>query len=435
MPNFFVNLAAFIVAISFLVAFHEWGHYIVARSLGVKVLRFSIGFGKVLWSKTTQSGVEFCISAIPLGGYVKMLDEREGPVEPSEQHLAFNRQNVWKRIAIVAAGPLANFILSILFFTIVYMVGVKGVAPIVVGIMPDSPASQTQIQTGDEFIAVDKTPVRTLMELSRGLVQHMDKPDVTVSLVHQDKPYTVSLPMPSLNEKEQGIYDSMGLTMGLPALVGDVKPETPAARAGIKPGDTIIAMNNEPVTNWMDLVVYVAEHPNETLTLELSGTQTRTVQVVTALKEDGKGFIGVGINENFMRKAQLGFVSALIKAVVQTYDYALLTLKMIVKMVTGQASLEHLSGPLTIAQVAGATAKVGLTYYLDFLAVISISLGVLNLLPVPVLDGGHLLYYFIEVLRGKPLTEAAQMIGLRVGLTILVSLMVLAFYNDILRLV
>lgn len=437
MPNFLINLAAFVLAISFLVAFHEYGHYCVARRLGVKVLRFSIGFGPIIWRKVLKNGVEFCISAIPMGGYVKMLDEREGPVPADQVHLAFNRQSPWKRIAIVIAGPLTNFLLAFLLFIIVMMSGIDGIAPIVIDVKPDSPASHAGIHHDDEIIAVEGQKTETIMQVSRAFAKDLDKPTVSLTLEHHHKPYTVLLPMPSLlDSNEKDLFDNMGLVMGLPARVGKLQPGSPAESVGLKHGDRIVSINDESILDWMKVVDFVSVHPGEKLKLGVRRAGTlETIEIIPETKANGKGYLGVYLDESLLRKEKLGFLSAVTASFKQTYQYSWLTLKMIYLMITGQASLEHLSGPVSIAQVAGATAKVGFTYYIDFLAIISISLGVLNLLPVPMLDGGHLLYYFIEVVRGKPLSEAAQMMGLRIGLIILVSLMFVAFYNDILRLV
>lgn len=436
MSNFFINLLAFLVAISFLVAFHEFGHYWVARRLNVKVLRFSIGFGPVLWSKILRNGVEFCISAVPMGGYVKMLDEREGEVAEHDLPFAFNRQNVWKRIAIVLAGPAANFLLAIILFVVVLMAGVQGVAPIVVEVKPDSPASHAGVHPHDEIIAVDGKPINTVMQLSRAIVGHLEDPKISLTLDHHQQPYTVALPLPSMQDSdEKNIYENMGLVLGLPAKLGGVIPDSPAEKAGLKAGDQIVSIDGQDMYDWTKVVTYISDHPEPmTLGVQRAGS-SHAVHVIPEKKPNGKGFLGVHIDESLLRKEKLPFSGAISSSLKQTYEYSWLTLKMIYFMMSGQASLEHLSGPVSIAQVAGATAKVGFTYYLDFLAIISISLGVLNLLPIPMLDGGHLFFYLVEVLRRKPLSEATQMIGLRIGFAILVSLMLVAFYNDLLRLV
>lgn len=437
MPNFFFNLVAFVVAISFLVAFHEYGHYCVARFFKVKVLRFSIGFGPILLKKRLSNGVDFCLSAIPLGGYVKMLDEREGPVADQDLHLAFNRQSVLKRMAIVAAGPFTNFLVAFILFSAVLMTGIDGIAPIVIHVQDESPASLAGIQADDEIIAVSGTQTQTLMQVSRAMGKALNEKSLSVTLQHEGVPYSANLPMPSLRDSEEkDIFESMGLKMGLPARVGKVEEGAPADLAGLKKGDRIISVNGESAEDWMKVVNVVGEHPSTEMHLEIKREgQLKQLTVTPALKSNGKGYLGVYIDDSLLRKEKLSFISAISASFKQTYEYSWLTLKMIYFMMSGQASLEHLSGPVSIAQVAGATAKVGVTYYLDFLAIISISLGVLNLLPIPMLDGGHLFYYLIELVRRKPLSEASQMMGLRIGLIILVSLMFVAFYNDILRLV
>ncbi len=438
MSNFFINLFAFLVAISFLVALHEWGHYAVARALKVKVLRYSIGFGPIIWSKRLKNGADFCLSLIPMGGYVKMLDEREGLVADHELPFAFNRQSVWKRIAIVAAGPLVNFLLAAVLFVVVLMSGIDGVAPIVISVTPDSPASHAMVQPDDEIIAVGGESTSTGMQISRALAKHLNDPSVDLTLVRDEQaPYTVNLPLPSLHaESKTPLLETMGLNMGLPARVGKVKPGSPAALADLQPGDRIISVNDEPMPDWMQVVTAISKHPLEPVVLGVQRKESvLSIRLIPEKTDSGRGAMGVFLDESLLRKEKYSFVSAVLLAGKQTAEYSWLTLKMIYFMISGQASLEHLSGPVSIAQIAGATAKVGFTHYLDFLAIISISLGVLNLLPIPVLDGGHLLYYLVEILRRKPLSETAQMIGLRFGLIFLVSLMLVALYNDILRLV
>jgi regulator of sigma E protease len=437
MLTFIINLTAFLVAISFLVAFHEMGHALVARWLGVKVLRFSLGFGPVLWSRQRGRGIEFCLSAIPLGGYVKMLDEREGEVAPEERSQAFNVQPVWKRIAIVAAGPLTNFLLAILLFVAVFMGGIDGIAPIIIAVTPDSPASLAQIQPDDEIIALNGEPITTVMQLSRQMTKHLSEPSIKLTLARAGTEREAELPMPSLLKEEKANYFAeMGVKLGLPARVGHLVPGSPAEKAGLLPGDRITSVQSKAMPNWMDLVAYINEHPEEPLILGVQREgQSLNIHLTPQKNAEGKGSMGVYLDPSLLRHERLSFTRASSQAMAQTYQYALLTVKMIYFMISGQASLEHLSGPVSIAQIAGESAKIGFSYYLDFLAIISISLGVLNLLPIPALDGGHLLYYAIELLRRKPLSEAAQMIGFRFGVIILLSLMVVAFYNDILRLV
>jgi regulator of sigma E protease len=275
------------------------------------------------------------------------------------------------------------------------------------------------------------------MQISRAMAKELDETQVSMTLEHHQKPYTVTLPLPSLHDiDEKDIFDKMGLVMGLPARVGKLEPGSPAELAGLKKGDRIVSINDESMLDWTKVVEYVSKHPAESLQLGVKHDGAiKKIDITPSTKPDGKGYLGVYIDDSLLRKEKLSFIPAFSASIVQTYEYSWLTLKMIYFMMSGQASLEHISGPVSIAQVAGATAKVGLTYYLDFLAIISISLGLLNLLPIPMLDGGHLFYYLIEAVRRKPLSEGAQMIGLRIGLIILVSLMFVAFYNDILRLV
>lgn len=437
MYNIFISLAAFLVALGLLVTFHEFGHFWVAKKLNVKVLRFSIGFGKIIWSKHFKSGLEFCISAIPLGGYVKMLDEREGEVAEHERHLAFNRQSVYKRFAIVAAGPIFNFILAWVFFACMFMLGRQGIAPVVGEIIPESPASFVDVQVDDEIIRVSDMDTPTYKSLTRALVKELGEDRVDLTLSREGETHVVTLPMPNLKDGElTDLLEAMGIDIAVPALVGDIDPDTPAQRAGLQAGDRIKSVDGEPIKHWMEMVEYVSERPEQTIALgvQRNGTQF-TVDIIPEEKVSGRGYLGVFLSDTLIRKEHFTFLQSLKLAVNQTIEYIALTFKMIYFLISGQASINHLSGPVSIAQIAGVTAQSGLSYFLDFLAVISVSLGVLNLLPIPMLDGGHLLYYLIEIVRGKPLSEASQMMGFRIGLIILVSLMAVAFYNDILRLV
>lgn len=437
MFNTLVSIISFVVAIGLLVTFHEWGHFMVARRLKVKVLRFSVGFGKVIWRKYGRDGVEYAVSAIPLGGYVKMLDEREGTVLEHQKPFAFNRQSVYKRFAIVAAGPIANFLLAILFFTLVFLLGAQGVAPIVGVVAPDTPMSRAGMPAHSEIIAVNDDRTPTIQAVSRALLKHIDEREITLSVIHEGFERTITVMMPALSKTASAdLFENLGLEFVLPARIGEIEPDGPAANTQLKTGDQVLAVDGKPIAKWMDLVDTVREQPGVPLTLKvLRGDQKLNIVITPDEKLNGDGYLGVYIASDLMREEKLPFVQSLKQAVLQTKHYSVLTLKMIYYMLVGQISLEHVSGPITIAQVAGASAQIGFTYFINFLAIVSISLGVLNLLPIPMLDGGHLLYYVVEMLRGKPLSEATQMLGFRLGIVVLMGLMLLALYNDILRLV
>lgn len=438
MFNVFISFIAFILAISVLVAFHEYGHFWVARKLGVKVLRFSIGFGTVLWSRTATDGVEYCICAIPLGGYVKLLGEKGDELSPEDRPHALSEQSVLKRLAIVAAGPLANFLLAWIFIFIISQVGMTGMAPIVGEIMPNTPAIESGLRVHDEIISVGGVKTPTIESVVRQVIKYIDSESMIMGVIHQDTPRTVTIGIPPMSveaDKQKNVLKRLGFDLTVPARIGAVQPDSPAAKAGLQTGDMITAVSGVPVKHWSDMVEQISAQPNKTLMLSLIRHHHAIERsIIPATKADGKGYIGITLDESLIRHSRSDVLDGLAYASSQTWNYSLLTVKMLYYVVTGRASLDNISGPVTIAQVAGASIQIGLVYFLDFLAIVSIGLGVINLLPIPILDGGHLLFYMIEGIRGKPLSDNVQNIGFRIGLLILVSLMFLAFYNDIVRL-
>ncbi|MFC3284355.1 sigma E protease regulator RseP [Litchfieldella rifensis] len=446
------NVLAVIVVLGLLITFHEFGHFWVARRCGVKVLRFSVGFGKPIWSRIDRHGTEFAVAAIPLGGYVKMLDEREAPVAPAEQDQAFNRKDVWQRIAIVVAGPLANFLLAVVAYWLLFVVGTSAVAPVIGSVAPGSPAEQGGLEPGQEIVAVQGEAVRSWDDVNLKLVAAIGaRGELRVSardegdsqaqeyrlpvdgwLVRQDPPQ----PLPSL-----------GVTPWrppLPAVLGQVIDGEAAAEAGLQVGDEILAVNGERIDDWMHFVDLVRANPGETLTLEVArGEQRLSLELTPRRNEidDGHaiGYIGAGAEpvewpEEYLREIRYGPVAAVGQSLSRTGEMTLLTLDAIRKMFVGLISPSNLSGPITIARVAGDSARTGVESFVGFLAYLSISLGILNLLPIPVLDGGHLAYYLIEVVRGKPVSERAQALGLRIGLALVGGLMLMALYFDLMRL-
>jgi regulator of sigma E protease len=436
MFNALVSIVAFIVAVGLLVTFHELGHFWVARALKVKVLRFSVGFGKIIYSKTSKAGIEYCLSAIPLGGYVKMLDEREGEVAEADKPYAFNRQNVYKRIAIVLAGPLANFLLAVILFTAVFRGGMEGLAPVIGEITPDSYAQQSGLRWHDEITAVNNINTPTTQSVRREIVKNIDKHSVQLQVLRIDQEQVLVLPLPPISKEEtKDLFNNIGFAFALPPRIGEVVADTPAADAGLRPGDLVVGVDDMQNPAWSEMVVYVSERPNTPIDFVIQrGQETFAVNITADEKLNGVGFIGVQIASDLIRTEKLPLREAVMQSIQQVKHYSILTLKMMYYMVAGKMSWENISGPVTIANVAGASAQIGLVYFLDFLAIISISLGVINLLPIPMLDGGHLLYYVVEIVQRKPVSEKTQMLGLRIGLLILVSLMGVALYNDILRL-
>lgn len=444
-------LVAFALVIGVLVTFHEAGHFIAARSCGVKVLRFSIGFGPVLWSR--RIGVdrtEWALSLIPLGGYVKMLDEREGDVAASELSRAFNRQSVGKRSLIVAAGPFANFFLAILLYWGIFIHGSDELLPLL-GTPPDgTPAATLAIHNGAQVRSVDGKAVATWNEFRWLLLEKAAGQDsVELELQEGDHLEFLRLPVTAAAERgwEGDVLEHLGIRFyrpHIPAVIGTVQANSPAVAAGIVSGDRMLAVNGQVLATWQDFVERVRRSPGQRLQLEVErGGDVFTVDVLPeAFSDRGKliGRIGVAVAETpELQRPVRVFVrhdvaEALQLAIAETWDKSIFSLVMMGKMLTGEVSWKNLSGPVTIADYAGQSARLGLDYYLKFMALVSISLGVLNLLPVPVLDGGHLLYHMMEVVRRRPLSERAMEAGQRVGMALLFALMAFAFFNDLSRL-
>lgn len=457
MEGFLTSIGAFIFAIAILIAFHEYGHYWVARRCGVKVLRYSIGFGKPLWMKRGgEDQTEYVVAAVPLGGYVKMLDEREGDVPKEEVHRAFNRQSVGKRIAIVSAGPLFNFIFAIFAYALMYVVGVPGVKPIVGEVREQSIAYNAGLRSEDQIVAVDGQKTVTwgsarIEMLQSALQNDYVTLEVTDSGTGRSSLSTrkINLPVGSIStEDKQGkLFTELGFQPyrpPIPVILGELTPGDPAERDGLKTGDEILRVNGESVRDWMAWVKVIQANPGKPLNVELrrNGVIELVELTPASLEHEGKviGRIGVlpkpiEFPKELQTVEQYSVWSAFTNSVVKTWQMSVLTLKMIGNMIIGEVSVKNLSGPITIATYAGYTASEGLPTFLSFLAIVSISLGVLNLLPIPLLDGGHLLFYFIEIIKGKALSEETQLKMQHVGIVMLGCLMVLAFYNDIHRLI
>ncbi len=445
-------LAAFAVVLGVLIVVHELGHFLVARWCGVKVLRFSVGFGRVLWQRRLgRDGTEWAVSAFPLGGYVKMLDEREGEVAKTELHRAFNRQSVGKRSLIVAAGPLANFALAILLYWVVFMYGSNELLPVLGTPPAGSPAAIAAITNGEQVRSVDGQPVATWNDLRWLLLEKaVDYETVEMELVNERGEIAFRrLALNSVAEQgwEGDVLDHLGIRFfrpNVPPVIGDVVKGGPAATAGLLTGDRVVAVDGQPVDLWLDFVSIVRESGGRSLHLEIRrGDETLGFDLVPeSVSERGRavGKIGVAVKEvpgsrreirTFIRH---GFVESGRLAVTETWNKAVFSLVMMGKMLVGEVSWKNLSGPVTIADYAGQSARLGLDYYLKFMALVSISLGVLNLLPIPVLDGGHLLYHMIEVVRRRPLSERSMEVAQQVGMSLLFALMAFAFFNDIARL-
>lgn len=447
------TILAFVIALGLLIAFHEFGHYLVARWCGVKVLRFSLGFGRPLLTRRWgRDQTEWTLAAIPLGGYVKMLDEREGHVPAGDQDRAFNRQPVSKRFAIVAAGPLANFLLAILLYWFLFVLGVNGVKPVLGEITSATPAAQAGFKVKDTISEIDGQPVMTWQEARLLLLdQAVDKKaEIAVTVLDEygmTRRRVLDLSHFDSEDLDNDFLNKTGLSIYRPVLapvIGRVVENSAAEQAGLQEQDEIIALNEQKVTSWEDVVNEIRTHPGETLIVDIArGGQYLTLTLQPEAVYEGKVEIGkAGIAPQIDHEAMEDMLvhiryspgTALVKAVEKTWEMTAFTLRMLGKMVTGDVSLKNVSGPITIANYAGQTAQMGFAAYLGFLALISVSLGVLNLLPIPVLDGGHLAFYLIEMARGAPLSEKVMLISNQIGIALLIVLMVFALHNDLLRL-
>ncbi len=446
------TVVAFIVALGVLIIVHEYGHYLAARLCRVKVLRFSVGFGRPLFTwRLGADRTEWSIAAVPFGGYVKMLDEREGPVDPADAARAFNRQSVWKRIFIVVAGPAFNFLFAILVYAGLFMHGLPEARPVIAAPPAGSAAAAAGLRSGVTVRAIDGEALATWQELRwRVLQAALQRQPVRIETLDPRGHIEVAvldLSAFPTDEVEGDVLERIGLRLYRPALepvLGQVVAGSPADRAGLAPGDRIVRADGEPVQTWENLVGRIRARPGTPLRLsvERDGT-TRAVDVVPEAVNAGGTRIGrIGAApriplehvESMLIRVQHGPLDSLAKAAAKTADISIFSLKMLGKMLLGELSWKHLSGPVTIADFAGQSAQMGWISYLTFLALISISLGVLNLLPIPLLDGGHLMYYAIEIIKGRPVSERAMELGQRVGLALLLVMMAFAFYNDLNRL-
>ncbi|MBS6490744.1 MAG: sigma E protease regulator RseP [Citrobacter freundii] len=444
------NLAAFIVALGVLITVHEFGHFWVARRCGVRVERFSIGFGKALWRRTDKLGTEYVIALIPLGGYVKMLDERAEPVAPELRHYAFNNKTVGQRAAIIAAGPIANFLFAIFAYWLVFIIGVPGVRPVVGEITPNSIAAQAQIQPGTELKAVDgiETPDWDAVRLQ--LVAKIGDEHTTLSVAQfgsnqrQDK--TLDLRQWAFEPDKEDPVSSLGIRPRGPQIepvLSEVQVNSAASKAGLQAGDRIVKVNGQPLTQWMTFVTLVRDNPDKPLALDIErqGSSLSLTLTPDSKQVNGKaeGFAGVvpkviPLPDEYKTVRQYGPFSAILEASDKTWQLMKLTVSMLGKLITGDVKLNNLSGPISIAQGAGMSAEFGVIYYLMLLALISVNLGIINLFPLPVLDGGHLLFLAIEKLKGGPVSERVQDFSYRIGSILLVLLMGLALFNDFSRL-
>ncbi len=452
-----IAIAAFIVAIGVLVAVHEFGHYWVARRLGIKVLRFSIGFGKPLWQRvgSDQDKVEYVVAAIPLGGYVKLLDEREGNVPEADLPRAFNRQPVWKRIAVLLAGPAFNLLFAVFLYWILFTAGVPALRPIIGEVAPDSIAARAGMRYEDQIIAVAGKPTETLEAATLGILEDLtddgtiemrvrgvDGGERDLALVAGDRSRELTQP--------EALLPGLGFDLWqpkVPAIIATVMPDSAAAKAGLQAGDQILKLDEQPIADFNQLVGQVKPNPGRKVTLEIRrGDQVSTVPVTIGESTSGSRTIGlIGVTpvnqpietgrtaEDLFTVQKFGVIGSIGQAAAKTWDTSVFTLRIVGRIVTGNVSLKAISGPISIAETTGFAARQGWRIFLSTLALISISLGVLNLLPIPILDGGQIVYQLAELVKGRPVSERAQLLGQQIGIAMLILMMTLAFYNDIAR--
>ncbi len=454
MGEFLYSALGFVVALGILVTVHEFGHFWVARKLGVKVLKFSVGFGKAIWSRTAgPDDTEYAIGAIPLGGYVKMLDENEDENGISEAELprAFNRQPLWKRTSIVLAGPMFNFIFAILAYWIVFSMGVDGIAPVVGKVVEDSIAEAGGFRAGDEITHIDGRPNRSWDEQRLYLYnQAFSRKRIEVDVIDtsgMQQHRIMDLSGLSLHQINPGLLESgiglIGFIPEIPAQIGSVDPGSPADLAGLRTGDTVLYIDGETVSAWQDMVILVQARAGKSARFDvIREGEVVAISIIPArIEQDGRVFGRIGVRpapielpDEVLVHVEYGPLEAFGRSVENVWIMSSVTLKMLWKILRFEVSAKNISGPLTIAQYAGQTVRVGVDRFLLFLAVVSISLGVINLLPIPLLDGGHLLYYAIELFTGGPVSREVMLWGQQIGIVALFGLMSLAFYNDIVRL-
>jgi regulator of sigma E protease len=446
------KVVGFLVTLGVLVVFHELGHYLVARWCGVKVLRFSVGFGRVVAARRFgRDQTEWALSAIPLGGYVKMADEREGDVAPSDVSRAFNRQSVWKRIAIVAAGPIANLLLAVVLFTGTNIAGIPGQRALLADPPAGTPAAAAGIRAGDLVVAIDGDPVKSWQDMRWRLTKAQGRETAAIAVETSgragDPPVTRTIAIGKLTSAdwEGNALAALGLRadLGVP-LIRETLPGKPAAVAGLMAGDRIVVINGTPVRSPGDVAAITNARPGvpTVFTVERGGA-TREFTVTPEAQDQGGRVVGIAgihlrvdpaVAEKLGIVVRYGPLDALEQGARRTWELSVFTLKMLGRIVVGEASLKNISGPLTLADFAGQSAQAGMLAFVSYLALISISLGVLNLLPVPLLDGGHLLYYFAELFKGSPVSDRAFEVGQRIGMAMLAVLMALALFNDVSRL-
>jgi len=453
MNEIVTSILAFVVAISVLVAVHEYGHFWVARRLGVRVLRFCIGFGKPIWSRVSgPDEVEYAIAAVPLGGYVKLLDEREGPVPVEQRHRAFNRQPPVRRIAILVAGPLFNFIFAVAAYWLMFLIGITALQPVIGGVEQGTAAAAAGLRAGDRIVAVARRDTPTMMDARIELLDSLvGDGEARIRVLgsdggQRDLLLVVEGDRRTLTEGAD-IFPRLGIMPWrpvVPPVIGSLSAEGSAARSGLQVGDRIIEADGQQFKDWASWVDFVRARPEQQVAVEIERDGLRqTLDLAIGVTDSEQGVIGLigagvvvpeGLYDEVITEQRFGPLASVGQALTRTWEMSALTVRMLYRMVTGDVSPKGISGPINIAQTAGYTASAGVAAFLAFLAIVSISLGILNLLPIPMLDGGQIVYQVAEIIKGSPVSEKAQLIGQQVGIVLLLMLMSFAFYNDIARL-
>ena len=451
-----ISIASFLVAIAILVGIHEFGHFWVARKLGIKIIRFAIGFGKPIWTYKSKDkdATEYVLAAIPMGGYVKMLDEREGDVKEEEKHRAFNTQPVWKRFLVVLAGPMFNFFFAIAAFAAIQMIGVQSVKPYLGNIQPNSVAEEAGFADKDLVTAINNVEVNSLQQVRLTLLnEYLKNPSLKVSVTTDSGSQVIrnlDLSETSLLADEKDYFGKTGMGFWQPphtTFISSILPGKPADKAGLLANDELVSVDGNAVTstNYFSDYINASADKSINVIVKRDGSNKTLTMTPRMTEIDGQQrvLIGVGLARQFDQEAvnelfflqEASFFPALKSGVVETWDMSIMTLKVMGRLITGEASLKNISGPITIANYAGKSALIGFSAFLTLLAIVSLSLGVLNLLPIPMLDGGHLLYYVIELVKGSPVSERVEAVGMRIGMSVVGVLMVVAIYNDIGRLI
>jgi len=442
-----INIIALLVTLGILVTFHEWGHFYAARKLGVRVLRFSVGFGKPIWKKIGKDGVEYVVANIPLGGYVKMLDERDGDVFESDKKYAFNRQPVWKRNIIVGAGPLANFVLAIILFAIMYMIGVQSLKPELDTLNPNSIAAKAGLDKGDQIVAVDGKNVADWQDVNFALAKRIGDGEPIEFVIKRNNRVSEQVVMvPTYDWKvdkyQPELVASLGLTpFGQSTVVGEISKDSAAEKAGLRSGDHIIGLGGQPINAWSEITGVMTDYKGGQISLAYIRNGETTETLITPQKANDRFLIGISLStfdreyarDNLLITKKYSFFDSIPAAFDKTIDATTVTFVMLKKLIIKEIPTESLGSLPSIAKGAGSSARSGLVYFLGFLGMISVNLGLINLLPIPLLDGGHLLFNTIESIKGSPVSERIQEIGTKLGLVLVLGFMFLALFYDVVR--